>query len=143
MESTSFYKRFKNRMQFVNKEGVLKLGVLHVSKKAPSTRKVHSDTSTLLSASISPSNKSTPFFPSIYHNSQKSLSFMKYACICGGSVTNMQDLRYQSFETPEQTSSIVGYSRKKRKVLHFKVPSGRNPETIKNIRRNNSVVVKN
>ena len=143
MESNPFYKRFRNRTQFLNKEGVLKLGVFHVSKKAPSKRKVHSDTASLLSASISPSNnKSKQLFPPIIHSQNKSFSFIKYPCICGGTIPNLQDMRNQSFEVPKQGSSSFGYSWKK-KLLPLNASFSNEPNTRKNMKRNNSLILRN
>ena len=59
MKSNSFYKRFKNRSQFISKEGSFELGKFSVARKNIIKSKIHSDYDVLRFSDISPISPNT------------------------------------------------------------------------------------
>lgn len=131
MESSSFYKRFKNKTQFVGKEGLLALGVFYVNKKPVSKRKLHAYSPSVPNIVQSPNNSFLS--GDSFQNVNRSYGQIRLPKL---------DCKKPSLHNPKKylnnsiSSSSLGYSLKKRILLNQQSSENR----LKVHQRNNSIV---
>ena len=138
MEPISFYKRFKNRSQFISKEGNIQLGSHSVMKKAVSTTKIHSDYEALRIFDTS------PIFTIVKHNSisdpyqqiNKSFSMIKLPSLSKTNSKKKIVLRDQT-EVNKINPHQLGYSMKLKK----KQLSNQNLNSSLYIKRQGSLII--
>jgi hypothetical protein len=112
MDSNSFQKRFKNRTQFISKEGNISLGTYHVPKVDLSPNKLHIDSVLNRTGVIKPikSITKTPSAPDIYSNVNKSYTNIKLP-----KISRNIEIKTDNFEA-NLAHFKTSYSLKKKKL---------------------------